>query len=57
MFQGEIGVTFIYNFVLRKFDFRGQWSATPKNRGQSKQTLGQTALKSGGGSLAVVSYL
>ena len=41
MLYGKIGVTFVYNFALRKF--RGQWSATPK--------------KNGGGSLAVGSYL
>ena len=37
--------------------FRGQWSATLKNRGRSKKTQGWTALKSGGSSLAVGSYL
>ena len=54
---GRIGVTFVYNFALRKFDFRGRWSATPKNRGLSKKTQGRRALKNGGGSLAVGSYL
>ena len=47
----------LYNFTLRKFDFRGQLSVTPKNRGRSKKTQGRTALKNGGGSLAVGSYL
>ena len=47
----------VYNFALRKFDFRGQWSATTKNRGGSKKTEGQRALKNGGCSLAVGSYL
>ena len=47
------GVTFVYNFALRKFDFRGQWSATPKNRGRSKTTQGPRALENGSGSLAV----
>ena len=53
MLYGKIGVTFVYNFGLRSFYFRGQWSATLQNRGQSKKTQGQTALKNGGGSLAV----
>ena len=44
---------FVYNFALRKFDFRGRWSATPKNRGRSKKTQGWTGLKSGGCSLVV----
>ena len=48
---------FIYNFALRKFDFRGWWSATPKNRGWSKKTQVWTGLKNGGGSLAVGTYL
>ena len=47
MLYGKSGVPFVCNFKLS--DFRGWWSATPKNRGQSK--------KSGGGSLAVGSYL
>ena len=42
MLYDKIGVTLVYNFALRKFDFRGQWPATPKK---------------GGGSLAVGSYL
>ena len=46
----------MYNFVSRKFDFRGRWSATPKNRGRSKKTQGRTAMKNGDGSLAVGSY-
>ena len=33
-------VTFVYNFVLRKFGFRGQFSAPSKNRGRSKKTHG-----------------
>ena len=48
---------FVYNLELRKFDFRGQWSATPKNRGRSKKTQGWTGLESEGGSLAVGTYL
>ena len=43
MLYGMIGVTFVYNFALRKFDFR--WT--------SKKTQGWTALKNGGSSLAV----
>ena len=57
MLYVKIGVTIVYNFALRKFDFRGWWSPTPKNRGQSKKTQGRTALKNWGGSLAVCSYL
>ena len=57
MLYGIIGVPFVYNFALRKFDFRGRWSATPKNRGRSKKTQGWIGLKSGGGSLAVGTYL
>ena len=53
MFYGRIGVSFVYDFALRKYDHRGQWSATPKNTGWSKKTLGQTALKSRGSSLGV----
>ena len=53
----KIVVTFVYNFALGKFDFRGQWSATPKNRGRSKKMQGRRALKTGGASLAVGSYL
>ena len=51
------GVPFVYNFALRKFVFRGRWSVTPKNKGPSKKTQGRTGLKSGGGSLAVGTYL
>ena len=36
---------------------RGQWSATLKNRGRSKKTQKLTALKSGGNSLPVGTYL
>ena len=43
----------MYDFALRKYDFRGRWSATPKNRGRSKKNPGRTALKSRGGILAV----
>ena len=49
MLNGGIEVTFIYYFVLRKYDFWEQWSATPQNRKR-------TALRSQGGSLAVGSY-
>ena len=38
MLYGMIGVPFSYNSALRKFDFRGRWSATPKNQGRSKKT-------------------
>ena len=34
-------------FALRNLDFRGRWSATPKNRGRSAKTQGWTALKTG----------
>ena len=47
----------LYSFALRKYDFRGQWSATLKNRGRSKKTQELTALKSGGSSLPVGTYL
>ena len=57
MLIGRIGVTFVHNFVLRNYDFRWEWSATQKNSGRSKKIQGQTALKNGGGSLAVGSYL
>ena len=50
-------VSFVLNFALRWYDFRGWWSATIKNRGRSKKTQWQTALKSRGGSLAVGIYL
>ena len=43
----KIGVVFVYNFALRKFDFRGQWSGAPKNRGWSKKTQGRRAKKNG----------
>ena len=39
-----------------KFDFRGRWSATPKNRERSKKTQGRTAMINGDSSLAVGSY-
>ena len=57
MLYGKIGVTIVYNFPLKNCDFRRRWSAIPKNRGRSKKTQGRTALKNGGGSLAVGSYL
>ena len=56
MHYENIGIPFVCNFALRKFYFRGRWSATPKNRGRLKKTHGLTALKSGGSSLAVGSY-
>ena len=34
-----IGVPFVYNSALRKFDFRGRWSVSPKNKGRSKKTV------------------
>ena len=54
---GIIGVPFVYIFALRKFDFKGRGSVTPKNKGRSKKIQGRTGLKNGGGSLAVGSYL
>ena len=57
MLSGRIGVTFVYAFTVRKYYFRGQWSATPKNGGWSKRTLGWTVLKSGGSTLEVGTYL
>ena len=57
MLYGKIGVTILYNFALRKFDFRGRQSATPNNREWSEKTQERTALKNGGDSLAVSSYL
>ena len=53
----KIGVTFVHNFTLINFYFRGRWSATPKNKGRSKKTQGRRALKNGVGSLALGSYL
>ena len=47
----------MYNFALKTFDFRGWWFQTPENRGRSKKTQRRTALKNGGGSLAIGSYL
>ena len=44
-------------FLLRKYDFRRRWSATPKNRGQSKKTEEGITLKSRGSSLSFGSYL
>ena len=38
MLCGRIGVTFVYNLVVRKYDFRGCWSANPKTRGWLKKT-------------------
>ena len=57
MLHGMIGCTCLYNSALGKFDFRGQWSVSPKNRGQLKKTQGWIGLKSGGGSLAAGTYL
>ena len=56
MLYGRIRVTIVYSFELKKFDFRGWWSATPKYRGWSKKSYGPTTLKNRGGSLAVGSY-
>ena len=54
----KIGVTFVYRFELRKYDFRRRWSATPKNRERSIGTThGQTAPKSEGDRLSAGSYL
>ena len=52
-----ISMYFVYNFALRMYGFRQRWSATLKNRGRSKKTHGRTALKCGGSSLAVGSFL
>ena len=42
MVYGRIGLTFVYSSALKKYDFRGQWSATLKNRGgQRKLKFGQ----------------
>ena len=57
MLYGMIGVPFVHNSAFRKFDFRGRWSVSPKNRGRSKKTQKWTGLKSGSGSLAVGTYL
>ena len=57
MLCGKNWFPFAYNFALRKFNFRGQWSATYKNRGRSKKTQGRTDLKRRGGSLPVGTYL
>ena len=57
MLYGMIGVTFVYNSALRKFDFRGRWFVSPKNGGRSKKAQGQTDLKNEGSSLAVGTYL
>ena len=43
MLYGKIGVTIVYNFALRKFeyfDFRGRWSATPQKKGAVKENSG-----------------
>ena len=32
--------SFVYTLALRKFDLRGQWSATPKNRGGQRKLRG-----------------
>ena len=53
MIYEKNGSHFCIEFALRKFDFIGQWSANPKNIGRSKKTQEQTAMKNGGGSLAV----
>ena len=47
----------MYNFALKKLDFREWWFQTPKNRVRSKKTQGRTGLKNGGVSLVVGSYL
>ena len=39
-FTEELGVyTCAYNFALIKYDLRGWWAATPKDRGRSKRKL------------------
>ena len=60
-FEGREGGRSTSFLAPNKFGFRGRWSATAKNRGWSpgwsKKTQGRTALKNGGASLAVGSYL
>ena len=53
---GGIGVTSVYNLGLRKYNFREKSSTPLRIRWWSKKTERWTALKSGGGSLAVSSY-
>ena len=47
MLYVKIGVTFVYNFALRKFDFRGQSSASPKKRGGQRKLRGGQPWKMG----------
>ena len=37
MLYGMIGVPFVNNSALRKFDFRGRWSVSHKKRGAVKE--------------------
>ena len=39
MLFGRIGVTFGYNFALRKYDYRGRWSTTLKKIGGGQGKL------------------
>ena len=39
MLYGNIGVTFVYYFALRKFHCRGRWSLTPKIQDLPFQTF------------------
>ena len=48
MLYVRVNCTLVYKTALRKYDFREQWSVTPKNRGQSKKIQGWTAVKSRG---------
>ena len=63
MLYGKIGVTFVYNCALRKFDFGATLSLPTIGAGGGGEgvfkgsTQGQTALKNGNGTFAAGSYL
>ena len=40
----KIGITFVNDFVVRKYEFRGQRSVNSKNRGLLQKTEGRTIL-------------
>ena len=40
MVYGKIGVIFVYNFALKKLDFRGQWFQTQKMGGGQRKLRG-----------------
>ena len=52
MLYGKIRVTFVYHSAMRKFDLKA-----PKIGDGQRKLRGVRALKNGGGSLAVGSYL